>query len=280
MKIMRKIGLMMATAVLALGVGGCTPAKVSNGYTGVVVNMMGSDKGVDPVEVGVGWKWLTWNEEMFKFPTFNQNFSLGVVKFQDTDGMTLSAPIGVTLRAAPGAAPLLFKTYRKGMNEIINVNVPQVVLSNLNNDAAKLTADKIYSENKQAFFKGVEEKVQQHFAERGLVIESLYITGEIGLPEKIRNRIDAKVEAVQMTIQRQNEVEQVKAEADKIREQAKGEKDASISRAEGEAQSLNIRGEALRKNPGVVELNAIEKWDGKLPTMMGGNSAVPFIKVN
>lgn len=275
---MFKKAILLACALAApLMLTGCVE-KVKNGETAVIVNLMGDNKGVSPQEVGVGWKFLTPNEELFKFPTFNQNFSLGVVSFQDTDGMTLKVPLGATIKAAPGSAPLLFQTYRKGMAEIVGVNVPQVILSTLNNDAAKLTADKIYSENKEAFFKGVEEKVRAHFAPRGLIIESLYVTGQIGLPDQIRERIDAKVAAVQMTIQRQNEVQQVIAEAEKKREEARGEKDAAILRAEGEAESLNIRGEALRKNPAVVELNAIEKWDGKLPVYNGGG-AVPFINV-
>ena len=276
---MKRILLAIGALGFGLMLGGCSPAKVENGYTGVIINTMGDSKGVTPQEVGVGWKWLSWNEELYKFPTFNQNFSLGVVSFQDTDGMTLKVPLGATIKAAPGSAPLLFQTYRKGMDEIVGVNVPQVILSALNADASKLTADKIYSENKEAFFAGVEAKVRDHFAKRGLIIESLYITGGIGLPEKIQDRINAKVEAVQMTIQRQNEVEQVKAEADKKREEAKGDKDAAVLRAEGEAESLNIRGAALRSNPGVVELNAIDKWDGKMPTMMTSGQALPFINV-
>ena len=46
-----------------------------------------------------------------------------------------------------------------------------------------------------------------------------------------------------------------------------------------EAEALSIKGNALRANPGVVELNAIDKWDGKLPTMLGGNGPIPFINV-
>ncbi|MDJ1389988.1 SPFH domain-containing protein, partial [Pseudomonas aeruginosa] len=84
-------------------------------------------------ETPVGWKFLTPNEELFKFPTFNQNFDLAVVTAQDKDGLKLDFPIGVTLRAAPGSAPLLFQTYRKGMNEIVSVNVPQVVRNAVNN---------------------------------------------------------------------------------------------------------------------------------------------------
>jgi regulator of protease activity HflC (stomatin/prohibitin superfamily) len=265
--------------VLALAIGAFSScSKVPSGYTGVIVNTMGSGKGVDPAETGVGYKWLTPSEELYKFPTFNQNVDIGIVAFQDKDGMKISTPIGMTLRAKPGSAPLLFQTYRKSMDEILQVNVPQVIRTAFNNTASKLTAEEIYGPNKEAFLADVEGRVRDHFAERGLVIESLYLNGEIGLPEKVVTALNAKIEATQKTAQRVNEVAQVIAEADKAREQAKGEKDAAISRAEGEAQSITIRGKALRDNPGVVELNAIEKWDGKLPTYMGAGP-VPFLNV-
>ncbi|WFP47237.1 hypothetical protein FJK_gp16 [Pseudomonas phage FJK] len=73
--------------------------------------------------------------------------------------------------------------------------------------------------------------------------------------------------------------EQTQAEAAKAIAAAEGEKQAAILVAQGKAESLRIQGEALRQNPGVVELNAIEKWDGKLPTYVTGGQAMPFINV-
>lgn len=279
MSIIKKIGMVLAGVALALGVSGCSPAKVSNGYTGVVVNMMGSGKGVDPVEVGVGWKFLTWNEELFKFPTFNQNVNYPTISFQDANGMEVTANIGLTLRAAPGAAPLLFKTYRKGMSEIVDVNVAQVLRTSLNSAGSKRKSDKMYGAEQDIFIQEVFGKVRDHFAERGLIVETLYLNGKINLPPSVVDTITAQVQATQKTIQRENEVAQVVAEASKKIEEARGDKESAILKAQGEAESLNIRGEALRKNPGMIELNAIDKWDGKLPTMIGGNTPVPFINV-
>ncbi|AWY03073.1 hypothetical protein SCYZ1_7 [Pseudomonas phage SCYZ1] len=269
------VGMLAATTMLA----GCSPAKVSNGYTGVVVNMMGSGKGVDPVETGVGWKWLTFNEELFKFPTFNQNVNYPTLIFQDANGMEVSANIGLTLRAAPGSAPLLFKTFRRGMDEIVNVNVQQVLRTSLNSAGSKRGSDKMYGQGQDQFLAEVFGKVRDHFADRGLIIENLYLNGKINLPPSVVATITAQVEATQKTIQRQNEVAQVVAEAEKKVAEAQGEKDSAILRAQGEAESLTIRGEALRKNPGMVELNAIDKWDGKLPTVTAGNNALPFINI-
>ena len=191
---MKRIAAIAMLCLLAI-TAGCS--KVPAGYTGVIVNLMGSDKGVAPTEATVGYKWLTPNEELFLFPTFAQNFNLQQVKFQDRDGMTISAPIGITLRAKPGAAPLLFQTYRKSMDEIIQVNVPQVVRNAFNNAGSKVKASEVYGPGKEAFLKSIETQVQQHFDSKGIVVESLYLNGEIVLPpqvvEALNNSITAKI---------------------------------------------------------------------------------------
>ncbi|ARB31546.1 hypothetical protein B5P22_31055 [Pseudomonas tolaasii] len=269
------IGLALASTVM---LAGCSPAKVPVGNTAVIVNMMGDNKGVQPTEAGVGWKWLTWNEELFLFPTFNQNFNINGIKGQDKDGMVVGLPLGVTLRAAEGSAPLLYKTYRKSMEEIIGVNVPQVVRDAVNAESSKVTAETMYGPQKEDFIKRIQTRVQDHFASRGIVVENLYLNGQIDLPGPVVEALNRKIEATQKAQQRENELRQTQAEAAKEIAAAEGAKTAAILRAEGEAQALNIKGQALSKNPGVVELNAIEKWDGKLPTYNGGG-ALPFINI-
>lgn len=61
---------------------------------------------------------------------------------------------------------------------------------------------------------------------------------------------------------------QAAAEADKVRTLAKAEADA-----------LEMKGESISKNPNIIQLNAIEKWSGQLPTQMVPGSSVPFINV-
>lgn len=58
------------------------------------------------------------------------------------------------------------------------------------------------------------------------------------------------------------------AEADRIRELAKAEADA-----------LQVKGDSISKNPNIIQLNAIEKWSGQLPTQMVPGNSVPFVNV-
>jgi DNA-directed RNA polymerase subunit K/omega len=48
--------------------------------------------------------------------------------------------------------------------------------------------------------------------------------------------------------------------------------------AEAEAKSMAIRANALTQNKALVEYEAVQKWDGKLPQYMMGNS-VPFVNL-
>lgn len=275
---LKRIGsLVLAMATVALV--GCSPAKVPVGNTAVIVNMMGDKKGIEPTEAGVGWKFLSWNEELFLFPTFNQNFNISGIKGQDKDGMVVGLPLGVTLRAKEGAAPILYATYRRSMDEIIEVTVPQVVRDAVNFESSRVTAETMYGPEKEAFISRIRDRVVTYFEPRGIKIESLYLTGQIDLPGPVVEALNRKIEATQKAQQRENELRQTQAEAAKEIAAAEGAKAAAILRAEGEAQALNIRGAALSKNPGVVELNAIDKWDGKLPTVTAGNNALPFINI-
>ena len=60
--------------------------------------------------------------------------------------------------------------------------------------------------------------------------------------------------------------------------QAKTQADALIEQARSQAESNRLLAQSIASSPEVVQLRAIEKWDGKLPTTTGG--AVPFIDIS
>mgnify|MGYP003331320750 CR=1 FL=1 len=53
-----------------------------------------------------------------------------------------------------------------------------------------------------------------------------------------------------------------------------------IAQAEGEAKAIAIQAQAIQNQGGAqyVQLKSIEKWDGKLPNVMGAGPT-PFINV-
>jgi len=44
-----------------------------------------------------------------------------------------------------------------------------------------------------------------------------------------------------------------------------------------EARAISLQGAALRANPEVLRLRAVERWDGKLPQVTSG--ATPFVEL-
>lgn len=63
---------------------------------------------------------------------------------------------------------------------------------------------------------------------------------------------------------------------------ATADKEIAITKAQAEAESVRIKGEALKNSPGVVDLEIVKKWDGKSPlyvsTTAGGASTLLPLK--
>ena len=91
---------------------------------------------------------------------------------------------------------------------------------------------------------------------------------EINYSAVFERAIESKVTAEQEALKAKNKTVQIQEEA----------KQKLIS-AEAEAKSMAIRANALTQNKALVEYEAVQKWDGKLPYYMMGNS-IPFININ
>jgi prohibitin 2 len=92
-----------------------------------------------------------------------------------------------------------------------------------------------------------------------VVIEDLVIEN-IGLSDELEKAIESKM--VQ---------EQEAAKAKFTQQKAEIEAKTAVIRAEGEAKSIKIRGDAIRQNPGVIDLQIAEKWDGRSPLVVGSS---------
>jgi prohibitin 2 len=91
-----------------------------------------------------------------------------------------------------------------------------------------------------------------------LVVEDIVIQ-DIGVSRELERAIEQKM------IQ-----EQEAAKAKFIQQRAQIEADTAVIKARGEADSIRIRGEALKENPAFVELQIVDRWDGVPPLVIGG----------
>lgn len=270
----------MMLIVAALLLTGCGRATVPAGFVGVKVDLYGDEKGVQQEVVGVGKYWLTWNEEIYQFPTFNQlHVYEQPFNFQTKDSMSVSAKVGVEYYVDQSKVSTVFQTYRKGVEEITQVNIRQNIADALIKDSGKMDIGTLAGEGRSKLLDSVTSSVKSKLDPIGIVIVKLSWTDDLTYPPQVTASINAKIEATQKTLLRENEIAQTKAEAQKAIEQARGEAEAVMLRAKAEADAIAMRGEALRSNPEVLQLEAIGKWNGVLPQYMTAGTTTPFVQV-
>lgn len=272
-------------ALVALACVACS--KVPVGNVGILVDLYGSSKGVQAQEVGTGRYWVGWNQELFLFPTYTQTYTWtqtphdGLpdesLTFNSVEGMVVNADVGITLHILPEKTPLLFQKYKKGIDDIMFVYIHNMVRDGLNEEASKFPIEDIYGARKADLLNIVQKRVADEVLPIGLVVEKLYFVGRPRLPAQVDAAINMKIAAMQSAEQKKNEIVGAQADAQKKIAAAQGTSQALLINAEAEAKALKLRGDALRDNPGLVQLNAIEKWDGHLPNVNGGG--IPFISV-
>jgi len=277
---------MMAVALCSLTLAACD--KVPAGHVGVKFQLYGDGKG-SLQEMPPGRYWVGWGYEMYTFPTFTQTYTFTrsasegrpvdeSLSFQTAQGLTVNADVGITYHIDPTKVALIFQKYRKGIDEITDIYLRNMVRDALVKEAAGLDIESVYGKGKARLIESVQQDVAAEVAPVGIVVEKIYWVGELRLPDNVVQSINAKIQATQMAEQRQNEVAQAQAEAQKLEAEAQGKAQAAITIAEAEAKAIALKGDALRQNPNVVQMSAIEKWDGHLPTYNGGG-ALPFVNL-
>lgn len=276
----------VALAVLMLGsVAACS--TVPAGHVGVKVFLLGGDKGVDSEELGVGRYWIGMNEELYIFPTFMQNYvwtkdpaegspNDESISFQTADGMTANADVGISYSIDPTKVTGIFQTYRRGVDEITDTFLRNMVRDALVKQASNKPIEYVYGAGKADLMASVQKDVADQVGPLGIKIDKIYWIGEIRLPSVVLDSINNKNAATQMAQQRQNEVAQAKAEADKKIEDARGTAESILRVADAQAKANKLLAQSL--TPEFVQYQAITKWDGILPKFTG-SAAVPFIDV-
>jgi len=144
---------------------------------------------------------------------------------------------------------------------------------------AKYTAEQLITKRelvKQSIDEGIVARLQPF----NIIVDQVNIVN-FAFSDQFNSAIESKVTAEQNALTAQRNLEKVKFESQQLVVIAQAQADSKLAVAKAEAQSIQLQGEALRNNPQVSQLRAVEKWDGKLPVnMYGGNgNVVPFVNV-
>ena len=129
---------------------------------------------------------------------------------------------------------------------------------------AKFTAEELIT-RREAVREDTKAQLKTRLQEMGIIVDEFNIVN-FEFSKVFNDAIEAKVTAEQSALAAKNKLEQIKFEAEQ-----------RVAEAKGKAEAITIESNALRSNPQILEMRALEKWNGTLPQVTGG--AVPFISL-
>ena len=130
---------------------------------------------------------------------------------------------------------------------------------------AKKTAEEIITKRNDLKIE-IDRELEKRLDSYGILVDDVSLVNVSFSPEFAR-----AIEAKQIAEQ---EAKRAEFEALKAEKQATAE----INRAKGQAEAQRLQRETI--TPALLQKQAIEKWDGKFPLVMGGSGALPFINID
>jgi len=175
--------------------------------------------------------------------------------------------IGVQCKADPVKANILFQTYREDMESIIKKYLKSDVRDALNRHVSGLSVDSLYGSGKVTLMTGILKEIKAKYDSTGLIIENVTLLSDIRFPKEIQQGIVDKMSANQRAMQRENELREARAIADKKVIEAKAEAEANRAKMQTITPQL-IEWERMQMTKAFIA-----KWNGSsVPQYLGGNS--------
>lgn len=183
------------------------------------------------------------------------------------DLQTVHTRVAINYHVRPEAAVSVFRDLGNQPGERIIVPSVQEAVKAV---TARYTAEELISKRatvRDDIVTALKERMTRH----GLVVDEFSIIN-FNFSKTFNEAIEAKTTAEQLKMKAERDLQRIEVEARQ-----------RIARAKAEAESLamqrqQVTPELLRLRETENQARAIEKWDGKLPTTVGG--AIPFINVN
>lgn len=275
---MRKIIVGGIAVVATLIIGsiffGCE--RIDAGHAGVKVELYGSDRGVQDIELVTGMVWYNrFTTAVYEFPTYVREIKYQKSVDQDgtmvsdnsmncttSDGMTISFDVSMNYSVRTDEVSNIFRKYRLSLEDLETRYLYTSVRNAYNSIAGQMTAEHIIS-NRKVYEDSVRRVLVVQLNKEGFDIQQITIAGKISVPHSLEQAINSKITAVQNAQRAENEKQQTIAEAQKQIESARGDSASRIIRARAEAEANRLNQQSL--TPLLVQKEMIDKWDGKLP---------------
>jgi len=238
--------------------------RIDAGHVGVKVNQYGDNKGVDDVVAVTGMVFFNpFTTRIYEFPTFIQH-----KEYKDDNSFVVNSKDGSEFNVSPimnysvqrDKVPSIFAKYRRPLEDIEEGFLKTAVYDAFRLATNKYTADELIG-NRQAYEVEVRRLLDGQLLKEGFIINQF--TSNLVYPETFKKSIEAKNNAVQAALRAENEVKTAEAQAKIKIATAEGNAQAMLTSAKAEAEANRMKQVTL--TPLLLQLEYINKWDGKLP---------------
>ncbi|MGB5312271.1 MAG: prohibitin family protein [Polyangiales bacterium] len=251
-------------------------------FAGLVLGMTGCTQ-VDAGNLGVVMKWgeiqdVALQEGIhFRTPVKTQivNISTRVHKMEASasasskDLQVVSTKIALNYRLDASRIVEIFRNV--GTRTAVESTILDPALQeSLKKATAQYTAEELITK-RQEVKETLAESIRVTLAKSDVLVTELSIT-DFQFDPQYQQAVEAKQVAEQRALTARNDLARIKVEAEQEEAKARGTANAMLARAEAEAKAQEL----LRKtiSPEIVYLRAVEKWDGRQPSVVGDGGAI------
>ncbi|MBW4670832.1 MAG: prohibitin family protein [Cyanomargarita calcarea GSE-NOS-MK-12-04C] len=149
--------------------------------------------------------------------------------------------------------------------QIITGIITPAVSEVLKASVSKQTAEEVITKRTE-LKQEIDNNLKKRLATYGVIVDDVSLVNFAFSPE-----FGKAIESKQIA-------EQEAKQAEFIAQKATQEAQAEVNRAKGQAEAQRLQRETL--TPVLLQKQAIEKWDGRFPTVMGGSGTLPLININ
>jgi regulator of protease activity HflC (stomatin/prohibitin superfamily) len=238
--------------------------RIDAGHVGVKVNQYGDNKGVSDVTEVTGMVFYNpITHSIYEFPTFIQHKEYTgdnsfVVNSKDGSEFHVSPIINYSVQREK--VPQIFAKYRRSLEQIEEGFLKTAVFDAFRLATNKYTADELIG-NRQGYEVEVRKILENQLLREGFIVNQF--TSNLVYPETFKTAIEAKNNAVQAALRAENEVKTAEAQAKIKVATAEGNAQALLTSAKAEAEANRMKQQTL--TPLLIQLEYVNKWDGKLP---------------
>jgi len=250
--------------------------RIEAGHVGIKVNNTASEKGVSKTELVTGWQfYLPWVSQVYEWPTYVQHKEYEKIEVTMKGGTIFTAIPAINYSVIPDSVSSIFETFRRDLPEIEDGFLKTCMLEAFRSTAGDFTPDSLLM-NRQLFENTVRGRFIDQVRPKGFLLAQL--TSNLTPPPALVESITLKNRAVQNAQTEENKVKISVAQANQKIAVARGDSARMVIRAQSEAKAYELQQRSLTGE--ILKKMYLDKWDGKLPSVMPGNGSNMMYNLN